>query len=128
MKKTILLTGLLLLTPSELGHASRIKSRIGLAHITNYSHEESSRLTASGHILKDEDSGKVCAVGRDWWKKIIHPNDILIIGNEIVCVVKDTMAPRFTRRVDVYRSSRQEALTLGITQKDVIIIEQIEQQ
>ena len=50
---------------------------LGQIRVTHYTHKEcASRITSSGYSLKDEDSGRVCAISRDWWRSKVKPGDL----------------------------------------------------
>lgn len=95
---------------------------LGQIRVTHYTHHEcGSRVTASGHVLKDSDEGRVCAVSRDWWRGLVKPGDLIWIeGHARPCVALDTMALAnrngFPQRrwVDIYFTDRQKALDFGI--------------
>lgn len=95
---------------------------LGRVRVTHYTHHECrSRLTSSGYVLKDSDEGRVCAIGRDWWRKRIKPGDLVYIpGYAEPCVALDTMALRNpkglpqTHWVDIYFTDRRKAYDFGI--------------
>lgn len=95
---------------------------LGSVRLTHYTHHEcGSRLTASGHVLQDEDEGRVCAVSRDWWRGRVRPGDLLWVpGHAEPCRALDAMAPAnrkgFPQRrwLDIYHTDRQKALDFGI--------------
>lgn len=95
---------------------------LGRVRVTNYTHHEcGSRVTSSGHVLKDSDAGRVCAVSRDWWRSKVKPGDLIwVVGYAEPCVALDTMALAnrngFPQRqwIDIYRTDRKKALDFGI--------------
>ena len=94
---------------------------LGEIRVTHYTHFEGGRQTASGHLLKDEDEGRVCAISRDWWRKKIKPGDLVwITGHAKPCVALDTMALRNRkgfpqqRWADIYHKDPKAALAFGI--------------
>lgn len=107
-----------------LSHRGFEAESLGQVRVTRYSHFEGGRLTASGYILKDSDDGKVCAVGRDWFRVSIKVDDkIWVEGFKEPCVVKDTMAIRNhkgllqNKWVDVYIPDPVEGLKFGIQKR-----------
>jgi 3D (Asp-Asp-Asp) domain-containing protein len=94
---------------------------LGTVRVTKYTHIETrSRLTSSGYVLKDSDKGKVCAISRDWWRRLIKPGDLVLVEGHGPCVALDTMA-KFNRKglrqlhwIDIYITDRQEGLDFGI--------------
>ena len=104
---------------------------LGQIRVTHYTHKEcASRITSSGYSLKDEDSGRVCAISRDWWRSKIKPGDLVWIeGHAQPCVALDTMAltnrKGFPQRrwVDIYSGpDRQTALDFGIKRATAYLI------
>lgn len=95
---------------------------LGEVRVTQYTHVECrSRLTASGHVLRDADQGKVCAVSRDWWRKRVKPGDLIwVTGYAQPCKALDTMALRNakglaqTRWIDIYVTDPIGGLAFGI--------------
>jgi hypothetical protein len=95
---------------------------LGQVRVTKYTHVECrSRVTASGHVLSPRDSGRVCAVSRDWWRSRVKPGDVIWIpGYAEPCVALDTMA--LTNRkglaqthwIDIYITDRRAGLEFGI--------------
>ena len=106
---------------------------LGEIRVTKYTHIEThSRLTSSGHILRDEDEGKVCAISRDWWRKTIKPGDLVwITGYAQPCVALDTMAlrnPKGLRQLrwmDIYITDRQKGLDFGIRRSNAYLLRPI---
>lgn len=95
---------------------------LGQVRVTKYTHVECrSRLTASGHVLSDVDSGRVCAVSRDWWRSKVKPGDVLWIpGYAAPCTALDTMALANrkglaqTHWIDIYITDPKTGLEFGI--------------
>lgn len=95
---------------------------LGQVRVTQYTHVECrSRVTASGHILSPRDSGRVCAVSRDWWRSKVKAGDVLWIpGYAQPCVALDTMALANrkglaqTRWIDIYITDPKTGLEFGI--------------
>ncbi len=103
---------------------------LGVVRVTHYTHHEChSRLTSSGYVLKDSDEGRVCAIGRDWWRGRIKPGALVYIPDySTVCVALDTMALRNrkglpqTHWVDVYYTDREKALDFGIQHAEAYLL------
>ena len=95
---------------------------LGTVRVTQYTHIEChGRLTSSGYVLKNEDENRVCAIGRDWWRKKIHPGDLVWVdGYAEPCVALDTMALKNrkglpqTRWIDIYVTDPVKGLNFGI--------------
>jgi len=128
--KFILLSLLCFLFPIKLTNQTFTKNRIplGRVRVTKYTHFEGGRTTASGHYLKDTDSHKICAIGRDWWKKDIPiGTKIWVEGFSYPLTVLDTMAIKNhkgllqTRWVDIYHNNVKEALNFGIQWREASI-------
>ena len=110
-----------LLRPAGLSEAFEAVA-LGQVRVTKYTHVECrSRVTASGHVLSPRDSGRVCAVSRDWWRSKVKPGDVLWIpGFAQPCTALDTMA--LTNRkglaqthwIDIYITDPKTGLEFGI--------------
>ena len=115
--------------PTTWSYRNREVTPLGIVRVTRYSHFEGGRITASGYLLKDEDAGKVCAVGRDWWKKFIKPGEsIWVEGFSEPCKVLDTMAIKNSKGllqttwVDIYIPDPKEGLAFGIQKRPAYLI------
>lgn len=102
---------------------------LGQVRLTHYTHHEcGSRLTASGHVLKDSDQGKVCAISRDWWRGRVKPGDLVFIQGQGQCTALDSMADHnrkgFKQRrwLDVYYTDREQALDFGIRRATAYVL------
>ena len=113
-------------------HAEYLGNRLqylGKVRVTNYTHMEGGRITASGYYLRDRDAGRVCAVSRDWWMGRVRPFDVIWLRDyNQTCVVLDTMAIanskgfKQTTWVDIYNNDRQSALDFGIQHAEAYLI------
>lgn len=102
---------------------------LGRVRVTNYTHYEGGRLTASGYVLQDRDAGRVCAVGRDWWGGRVKPFDTIWLKEfNQTCVAMDTMAIANSRGlkqttwVDIYYTDRTAAMDFGIQHAEAYLI------
>lgn len=105
---------------------------LGRVRVTKYTHHEGGPITATGHRLKPEDEGKLCAVSRDWWKSVVKPGDqVWVVGHAQPCVALDTMAIknrkglRQRRWVDIYITDRRKGLDFGIQRSTAYLIRRV---
>lgn len=125
-----MLFGFLMKQGREANFKSHGVIPLGIVRVTQYSHfEKGGRLTASGYLLTDLDDGKVCAVGRDWFRSFVKVGDsVKIDGFPTSCLVLDTMAIRNskglmqTKWVDVYTNDPVSGLDFGIQHREAFLI------
>ena len=113
---------------SPYGVEDRIEY-LGRVRVTNYTHFEGGRITASGYVLRNRDAGRVCAVSRDWWGGKVKPFDMVWLKDlNQTCVVMDTMAISNSKGLlqthwfDIYKTDKSLALDFGIQHSRAYLI------